>query len=61
MGQLGYAFSNSLMQLVKIFIYTDTAISFTFQKYYAMSGYYGMYSIVTALSFIANRVFNDGV
>lgn len=56
--QEGSAFVNTLMQLVKMFIYMDTALNFGLQGKFFMTGYYGMYSIATMTSFIANRVFS---
>jgi len=47
--------------LLKIFIYFDTAINFGFQEKWAMSGFFGMYSVVTSISFVAQRIFNAGV
>eukprot|EP00347_Sterkiella_histriomuscorum_P013281 403365318 len=56
--RLSSAFINSLLQLVKMFVYLDTAFNFGLQGKFFMSGYYGMFSLTTMASFIATRVFS---
>jgi uncharacterized membrane protein len=53
MAVIAETFSDSIMDLVKTVVYIDTAFGMLFQHQYLITGYYGMYSLLNIVSFIA--------
>ena len=47
------AISDSIMDLVKTFVYLDTSISMFSKGENILCGYYGMYSLLNMVEFIA--------
>lgn len=52
-------FSDSIMNLVKTVVYLDHAITMIFNKEWIFVGYYGMYSLLNIVSFIAFLTLNS--
>lgn len=53
LARLSSTFSGSIMDLVKTFVYLDTAFNLLFVEEWFFSGYYGMYALLNMVAFIA--------
>jgi hypothetical protein len=60
LAELLSAFSDSLMYLLKFFIYVDTSINYIFTEEWILGGFYGMTALLNVVSYIAYRAFNGG-
>jgi hypothetical protein len=60
LAELLSAFSDSIMYLVKFFIYADSTINYFFTKEWILTGFYGMTALLNIVSFVAYAAFNNG-